>query len=137
MSSWQQTSPHKHLVILRLIAAVPLIGIGVQHLIGTAPILPILDGAGFPVPGILEWLAPSIEVVAGLALALGWHARPGALLAVVSMICALYAHNAFDWGDEPILILPLAVLLTSLQIAMTGAGAFSVDLAQSRTPARS
>ncbi|MEM1249072.1 MAG: DoxX family protein [Acidobacteriota bacterium] len=130
-SSWQQTSAQKHLLAVRLVAAVPLVGIGAQHLLGTAPILPILEGAGFPVPTILEWLAPTVEVIAGLLLALGWHARPGALLAVFSMFCALYAHYAHDWGSEPALVLPLAVLLTSLQILLTGAGAFSVDLAQS------
>ena len=80
-------------------------------------------------------MRPSVEVVAGLALALGWHARPGAMLGVISMFAALYAHYAHDWGDEPALILPVAVLVCSLQILLTGSGAFSVDLAQTRRPA--
>ena len=130
MTKLQETRPLRHLMIVRLIAAIPLIGIGIQHLIGTAPLQPILEGAGFPAVEPLSWLAPLIEVIAGLAIALGWYARPGSVLAILSMIAALYAHYAHDWGDEPHLILPIAVLFASVQVLIVGAGAFSVDLAQ-------
>lgn len=127
----RETSPAKHLALLRLIAAVPLIGIGVQHLIGTAPMRPILDGAGIPLAAFFAILVPILEVIAGLGLALGFYARLHAFLSFAIMVVAVYAHVVHDWTDEPAIILPVAVAVCAAQVVWGGAGAFSTDLAYS------
>ena len=127
----RQTTTAKHLAVLRLIAAVPLIGIGAQHVLGTAPMLPILEGAQFPFAPFFAALVPWLEIVAGLALVVGFFARPAALTALVIMGAAVYAHIAHDWADEPVIVLPLAVAICVSQILWGGAGAFSIDLVAS------
>lgn len=129
MPSWRNTRPAKHLTVIRVLIAVPLIGIGAQHLIGTAPMQPILEGANLPLATSLALVVPILEVLVGLALVIGLFARPAALLAIVTMAVAIYAHLVHDWADEPVLILPIAVMVGALQILVSGAGAFSTDLA--------
>ncbi|MEM1177582.1 MAG: DoxX family protein [Acidobacteriota bacterium] len=127
----RQTSPAKHLAVLRLVAAVPLIGIGAQHILGTAPMLPILEGAQFPLAAFFAVLVPWLEIIAGVGLVLGFFARPAALTALVIMGAAVYAHAVHDWVDEPVIILPLAVAICCAQILWGGAGGFSIDLVAS------
>ena len=128
----RETRPAKHLAVLRLAAAVPLIGIGVQHLLGTAPMEPILEGAKIPLVALFAVLVPILEVVAGVGLVIGLYARIHALVAVLIMGVAVYAHLVHDWADEPVLLLPVAVGVFALQILWGGAGAFSTDLASQR-----
>jgi putative oxidoreductase len=121
----------KLLFILRLLAAAPLLAIGVQHLTGAAPMLPILEGAGFPMPELGAKLAPIGEVVAGLALLLGIFPRIGAMIALGSMSGALVAHLTFDhanfkWVDEPPMVLPIAVMLFAATILVKGPGALAM-----------
>ena len=118
----------KFLFVARVVAAVPLLGIGVQHLTGAAPMLPILEGAGVPFPEINAVLAPIGEVVAGLLLLFGVFPRVGGMMAVGSMLGALFAHVRFDWADEPPIALPLVVLVLAALVAAKGAGAFAVSL---------
>ncbi|MEO1369427.1 MAG: DoxX family protein [Acidobacteriota bacterium] len=127
----RQTHPAKHLAVLRLAAAVPLIGIGAQHILGSAPMLPILEGAQFPFASFFAVLVPWLEIVAGAALVVGFFARPAALTALVIMGAAVYAHAVHDWADEPIIVLPLAVAICVAQVLWGGAGAFSIDLVAS------
>lgn len=129
MIALRKTSPAKHLTVLRVLAAIPLVGIGVQHLLGTAPIEPILEGAGFPFVAPLGIAVPVLEVIAGLLLVVGFYARPAALVSAVTMACAVYAHVAHDWADEPHILLPVAVFVCVAQVLWGGAGAFSADLA--------
>ena len=112
----RQTSPAKHLTAIRVLSALPLILIGVQHVIGTAPILPILEGARIPQPVFFSYLVPPLEVLAGLSLLIGLYARLGALITLPTMGVAVYAHVVHDWADEPTIILPIAVFLGVLQI---------------------
>lgn len=129
MSTWRKTHPASHLTVIRVLIAIPLVGIGVQHLIGMAPMQPILEGANLPLAAPLAIIVPILEVVVGLALVIGLFARPAALLAIATMAVAIYAHLVHDWADEPVLILPIAVMVGALQILVSGAGAFSTDLA--------
>ena len=121
--------PAHHLAVSRVVAAIPLIGIGAQHLLGMAPLEPILVGAGIPFSEPLGWIVPILEVLAGLALLIGGQARWGALISVVIMGVALYAHMVHDWADEPVILLPIVVFLGGLQVLWGGAGSFSADLA--------
>lgn len=131
MINLRKTKPAKHLTVIRSLSALPLILIGAQHVIGTAPILPILEGAKIPQPIFFSYLVPPLEVVAGLLLLIGLYARIGALITLPTMGVAVYAHLVHDWAEEPTIILPIAVFLGVLQILVSGAGAFSTDLAAS------
>ena len=115
----------KILALCRLLAAVPLLAIAVQHLTGTAPMLHILKGAKLPLPELTARVAPIVEVVAGASLLTGFFARLGALLAIGSMVGAVVAHTRFDWADEPPIVLPAAILVLSLLVLAKGAGAFA------------
>ncbi len=123
------TSSARHLTAIRVIASLPLIGIGAQHLLGMAPMQPILEGAGIPFPELLGTVVPVLEVLAGLSLLLGLFARVGAVVSLAIMAVAIHAHMVHDWSDEPTILLPIAVLGAVLQVAWSGAGAFSADLA--------
>jgi putative oxidoreductase len=116
----------KLLFAARIVAAVPLLGIGFQHLLGIAPIEPILEGAGLPFPELGAAVAPAGEVLAGLLLLLGLFPRIGGLVAVGSMLGALVAHARFDWADEPPLALPILVLAFAALVVVKGPGALAV-----------
>lgn len=91
------TQPHRHLVVPRLVAGLPLFAIGLMHI--ADPDLrmePLVEAAGFPLTSILAPLAVAMEIAAGLTLLLGACARIGALLAVAVMSGAVYAHIAID-----------------------------------------
>jgi len=131
MIDLKKTSSAKHLPVIRVLSALPLLIIGTQHLVGSAPILPILVGAAFPFPEVWAIVVPPIQVLAGFSLLIGFYARLGALVTGVVMLAAIYAHLVLDWADEPVIILPIAVLVGVLQILWGGAGAFSRDIAAS------
>ena len=131
MIDLRKTGPAKHLTVIRSLSALPLILIGAQHVIGTAPILPIIEGARIPQPVFFSYIVPPLEVIAGLLLLIGLYARIGALITLPTMGVAMYAHMVHDWADEPVIVLPIAVFLGVLQVLWGGAGAFSTDLAAS------
>jgi len=126
----------KHVLFVRVAAAVPLIAIGSMHLTGQAPLRPILEGAGIPFVGFNAEIAPIVEIVAGVSLLLGAFVQLGTVLATVAMLAAFYAHLNFDWADEPPVALPLLVLAAALYVLWRGAGAFSVDAARHRDAER-
>jgi putative oxidoreductase len=132
------TSPHRHLLVPRLLAGVPLLGIGIAHVVvPEAPMRPLVDAAGFPLPAVLSPLGVTILIVAGASLLLGLWARVGALLAVPVMVGAVYAHLVIDvWPNgaenEPPLGLPITVMLAALYLAWRGAGRWSLDRASNR-----
>jgi len=80
LQSVRRTRPLKHVLIARLIAGFPLLGLNIMHLIGAAPLRPILDAANIPMPGINTILAPVLGVLAGLLLLSGAFARIGAAI---------------------------------------------------------
>lgn len=122
-----QTNSSKVTIVPRLIAAVPLIGINIMHLTGAAPLEPILIGAGIPMPGINAIIGPIFGVLAGVLILSGAFARVGSVIAIGSMFMALFAHVRFDWADEPLIVLPIAVIAASAWVLWKGAGAWSVD----------
>ena len=126
-------------LVARLAAAAPLVAIGVQHLTGAAPLLPIIQGTPLPLPELNAAIGPVIQVVAGILLALGLFARVGALMGIGAMAVALFSHATFTpyvpvgatelfvWADEPPIALPLAVLAATVLVAIRGAGRLSFD----------
>ncbi len=131
MSNIRKTSPAIHLAVIRAASSIPLLFIGTLHLIGQAPMLPILEGANIPFAPFFAIAVPVLEVVAGASLLAGYFSRVGALIALVIMVVALYVHMMHDWADEPTLVLPIAVFAGVVQILWGGAGVFSSDIAAS------
>lgn len=128
------TRPYRHLMIARLVAGVPLLGIGVMHVVAPeTPMRPLVEAAGLPLPSLLAPVAVAFEIVAGVSLLVGAWARLGlgALLAIPTMAVAAYAHLAIDiWpnsGGEPPLALPLSVLACAAYVLWRGAGRWSLD----------
>lgn len=127
----RNTQPMIHIGVIRVLISLPLILIGAQHIVGLAPLLPLLQGADIPMAEMFAVTVPFIEVVCGVALFIGFYARPSAVITLITMAVAMYTHWVFDWPDEPIFFLPVGVFLGCLLILWFGAGAFSRDLGAS------
>lgn len=133
------TGSHRHTVVPRLIAGLPLVAIGMMHITGASPMLPILRGTPLPLPELTALVAPIVQVVAGLLLLTGALTRVGAVLAIGAMVGALVSHltftayaatdayAAFAWPDEPPILLAIVVLASAAYLLFRGAGRFSVD----------
>jgi putative oxidoreductase len=131
---WRSTDPYRHVLVARFVAGVPLFAIGLAHVLVTeAPMRPLVEAAGFPVPALLSPLGVAAEIVAAASLLLGLWARIGAVLAIPTMLGAVYAHLVIDvWPNgaenEPPLILPIAVILAAAYVLWRGAGRWSIDI---------
>jgi len=129
----RKTNDSKVTIGPRLIAALPLIAIGIGHLVEPGSFRLILEGAGIPMPELNLIIAPAAEVVAGVLLLVGLYARGGGLLAASTMLVALYSHAVIDPSifpetmAMPPIILPLVVLASALWVAYAGAGRWSLD----------
>lgn len=140
-----KTTNQKHIAILRIIAGAPLLMFGIMHLTGAMPMKPLIEAAGFPMPGITAIIAPLAQILAGLLLLSGAFARVGALVAIGTMFGALITHMKIpndQWptpseldpsiilpGPEPTFMMAIAaaVILFSAYVIFKGAGAWSVD----------
>ncbi|MEZ6235395.1 MAG: DoxX family protein [Phycisphaerales bacterium] len=147
----QRTSDRKWPVLPRLVAGVPLAIAGLLHVVGAAPVEPLLAKAGFPAPGVLGIVAPLAQVVAGVLLCAGWMTRVGAGIGVAVMVGAIVVHFLIpnnQWpqpdsglpGPEPVGGLVMAFLLVAVcgVAAWFGGGHWSADRRQvaSRASAR-
>jgi putative oxidoreductase len=98
---------------------------------------------GFPSPHAFAWISALIELVGGLAVALGLFTRPFAGLNAANMIVAgFWRHHAHDqllgitgmrvWTEEQLKAwgrpeLALVYLLGFLALLLMGAGAYAFD----------
>lgn len=139
------TTNHKHIAVLRILAGAPLVMFGIMHLSGAAPMKPLVEAAGLPMPEMTAIVAPIAQLIAGILLLAGALARPGALLAIFVMLGGLVTNFKIpndQWptpseldpsimvpGAEPAILTPLAivVILLSAYIILKGAGPWSVD----------
>ena len=67
MTTIQATSASRFTAIIRILIALPLIGIGISHLTGASPMLPILEGAGIPFPEFNAVFIPAMRPAATTA----------------------------------------------------------------------
>lgn len=127
------TQPSRHILLARVVAGVPLFGIGLAHVfVPEAAIRPMVEAAGFPFPAVVAPVGVAIQIVAGLSLLLGLWARIGGFLAVLSMLGAIYAHVVIDvWPgsveEGPPDALPIVVLAGAAYVLWRGAGRWSLD----------
>ena len=92
-----------------------------------------LLAANIPLQDIVLFTFPIVEMVLGVLLVVGFHARLSAAAAAVSMIVATYVHVAVEDPSlfplqpvEP--IGPLVLLAVALYVLWRGGGAWSIDL---------
>lgn len=79
-------------------------------------------------PAFLAWPAVLFEIIAGLALLVGFLTRPVALaLAGFSLVTAVLYHAPVDAMQQVMFLKNLAMAGGYLMLAVHGAGAFSVD----------
>lgn len=132
------TEGRTHLTVLRIIAGLPLLAIGLAHAFAPdAPMRPLVEAAGFPLPAIVAPVGVAAEIVAGASLLLGAWARLGGLVAVPVMLGAVWAHLVIDvWpngvDNEPPFALPIVVALAAAYVVARGSGRWSLDRRSTR-----
>lgn len=130
LRSIRETGSQRWLLAPRLIAALPLAGVGLAHMSGVTPLMEILERAAIPLPAVNYFIAPIIMVIAGVSLGTGYFARIGAALGAAAMLVATYSKLVIEvWpGSIPMPIaLPIVVLAACLVVLWKGAGALSAD----------
>jgi uncharacterized membrane protein YphA (DoxX/SURF4 family) len=92
-----------------------------------------LVAANIPLHGFVRFTFPVIEMLLGILLLVGFHARISASVAAASMVVATYVHIAIDDPSlfplqpvEP--IGPLVLLAVLIYTLIRGGGAWSMDL---------
>lgn len=93
-----------------------------------------IGSRGLPLPGLLAPAVAVFEVIAGLALIAGWHARWSALaLAAFTLLATVLFHNYWAMPAEQQMVQQLmfmknlAIVGGLLMVAALGAGPASVD----------
>ena len=91
-----------------------------------------LLAAELPFYSLNRWAVPFAEIGLGIVLAIGFFARPAALVVIGMMLVATYVHLVVDdpslfplQPSEP--IIPLIVIAMAAYILWRGAGAWSSD----------
>ena len=111
----------------RLLIALIFVFSGIGKISQYAGTQAYMDSVG--VPGFLLPAVIALEILGGLAIILGWHARLAALLlAGFSLLSAILFHSNF--GDQMQMIMFLKNLALAggfLMIVSLGAGPYSID----------
>ena len=134
MQNLERYTPYA-LAALRIAAALIFIEHGTQKLLG----FPAPPEGGLPPAGSLFWIGAWIELIGGVALAVGLFTRPVALVMAGEMAVAYWMFHA-PASFHPVLNGGEAAILYTfvfLLFVFTGPGAFSLDGArtQKRTAA--
>ncbi len=96
-----------------------------------------LVAANIPFYSLGLYTVPVVEMVLGVTLFFGLHARLSALIAAIIMVVAVYVHLAVEdpalFPLQPVEpIGPLVLLAMLLYVIWKGAGKWSVDLSESQ-----
>lgn len=84
----------------RVLVSLVFIVVGAQEALAFPLTAAYFAKLGFPVPYAMTGLAVAIQLVAGLLLLLGWHARPAAWLLAAFVLVATFAGHRF-WEFDP------------------------------------
>jgi putative oxidoreductase len=111
-----------------LLSAIFLIS-GVGKLAAPAATVGYIASVGLPFPQLGLAIAATVEIVGGLALLTGYHARTAAMvLAVFCLATALSFHATFGDQNQFIHLLKnIAMAGGMLQVVAFGPGRFSLD----------
>jgi putative oxidoreductase len=130
MNTRQSAWIDRGLLLVRVALAVVFIAHGAQKLfvLGYPGVTGFMAALGIPFPAVSAALLIAVELGGGIALLAGAFTRIVALLIAFNMVVAtvtVHLANGFFLpnGYE----FTLTLMLTSLAVTMTGAGAYSVD----------
>lgn len=117
------------LLIARILLAAIFILAGLNKLTGIEGTAGYIASVGLPAPALLAWGAAIFEIVAGIAILVGFFTKLNAYaLAAFCIASGLIFHNNF--GDQIQFILfmkNLAMAGGFLALSVSGPGALSVD----------
>jgi len=117
------------LLIARILLAAIFILAGLNKFGNIAGTAGYIGSVGLPLPMVLAWLTAIFEVVAGIAILIGFKTQLTCYaLAAFCIVSALIFHNNF--GDQTQFILfmkNIAMAGGFLALSVAGAGSISVD----------
>jgi putative oxidoreductase len=121
-------------LIARILLALMFILAGLSKFAGLEGTAGYIASKGLPLPGVLAFLTALFEVVGGLAIAIGFHARIAALaLALFTLLASVLFHNFWAMPAEQHMVQQL-MFMKNLSVAggllllfAFGAGGASVD----------
>ncbi|CAM4086086.1 MAG: DoxX family protein [Comamonas sp.] len=118
----------------RVLIALLFVPAGFQKLTGFAGTVGYAASMGMPMPQVAVAIGLVIEIVAGLAILLGWHTRWAALiLAFFTLVASFFFHAFWSVPAEAAMVQQLlfwknvAVVGGLLGFAAHGAGGWSAD----------
>ncbi len=121
-------------VIARILLALMFILAGFSKFAGLAGTAGYIASKGLPMPAVLAFATAALEVVAGVALAVGFQARWAALaLALFTLLATVLFHNFWAMPAEQVMVQQLmfmknlSVVGGLLFVFSFGAGPASVD----------
>lgn len=121
-------------VVARILLALLFVLAGLNKFAGLEGTAGYIASKGLPMPAILAFLTALLEVVAGLAIAVGFFARPAALaLALFTLLATVLFHNFWAmpadqaYVQQLMFMKNLAVVGGLLLVFSFGAGPASVD----------
>jgi putative oxidoreductase len=128
-------------LIARILLALMFILAGLSKFAGLEGTAGYIASKGLPLPGVLAFLTALLEVVGGLAIAVGFHARIAALaLALFTLLASVLFHNFWAMPAEQQMVQQL-MFMKNLSVAggllllfAFGAGGASVDARRQAAP---
>lgn len=118
----------------RVLLALVFLLSGIGKLRGFDGTVAYISSVGLPLPSVLAALALALEIVAGVALILGYRTRWAALaLAAFTLVAAFLFHNFWSMPEQAqvmqqiMFLKNLAIAGGLLMVAAYGPGAWSVD----------
>ena len=134
INSLLKASPERYelaLTLVRIVIGITFFAHGWQKLFvnGIPGVTGFFGSLGIPAAGFFAIVVTLLEVIGGLALILGLGTRIAAALLAINMLVALvlvHLPNGFfvsNGGVELVLLL----LVASVSLVLSGAGAYSVD----------
>jgi putative oxidoreductase len=121
-------------LIARILLALMFILAGLSKFAGLEGTAGYIASKGLPLPGVLAFLTALLEVVGGLAIVVGFHARIAALaLALFTLLASVLFHNFWAMPAEQQMMQQL-MFMKNLSVAggllllfVFGAGGASAD----------
>jgi putative oxidoreductase len=120
------------LLLLRVALGSVFVMHGWQKLVefGPAGVAGMLGSMGVPLPGLNALMLIAVELIGGLALLAGAFTRAAStLIAFAMLVATLLVHLPNGYFLPNGVEFTLTLMLASLALTMTGAGAYSLDAA--------
>ena len=136
MKKLRQTSSNKWMGTIRTMLGIIFLMTGIMKLtlaeFGSAWSIQLIE-AEIPFFAFNLWFVPTLEIILGIILFIGYYSRIGALMIIPIMSIAIYVHitvsnpAAFPaQPQEP--FIPIAVIIMAVIILIKGGGNWSLDL---------